>query len=163
MPIRAALCLLMGAVALSPHRAAGRHAVAALTREHLIRALVADHVFQPGRRIVRVVHLCDIRIGADRDPVADVVEQVRGAQVPRGVQRVVLLSPDLRAIKELAYDPPAAPLFCSQSTLYFSAPVTIDNVGPQGNAVTFRLDGSFAETSSVDPNELPAPDAATIR
>ena len=128
---------------------------AELTRARMIAALAADHVFS-GRQVVRVVHVCDVKIGMTDYPVIDLVEQVRGMQVPRGDRRIVILEPNLKLHRVLSYDPPAEPLFCSGATLYLSAPTTVDKLEPDGNALTFARSGSISVTM-IEPNDYPAP------
>ncbi len=132
---------------------------AELTRTSMVAALATDHVFS-GREVVRVVHVCNVEIGTAEYPVIDLVEQVRGAQVPRGDRRIVILEPNLKLRRALSYDPPAQPLFCSGATLYLSAPTTVDNFVPDGNALTFDKSGSISVTT-IEPNDYPAPTSPT--
>jgi hypothetical protein len=120
----------------------------------LLSHLAANHIFVAGRQVLRVTYLCSVRLGSQDFPVVDIIEQVPGVQVPRGVRRVVLLSPSFALVQNIPYDPPTIPLFCIANSLYFLGDVTIDNAGGPGNQVAFLFGG---QAMQVTETTLPVP------
>jgi hypothetical protein len=121
----------------------------------LIAALRKNHVLVPGRLLLRVSYVCSVKLGSRSYPIAEVLEQVPAAMEPRGVVRVVLLSPDLKPIWQ-AQIFQARALFCRGNSLYFSGDVR-DSDGNSGNEVSFLFGGQATTATRVDPLKLPAP------
>ena len=51
--------------------------------------------------LAHLVHLCNLVIDDECYPVIDVIEHVKGAQVPRGVPRILVLDASLKFIKKV--------------------------------------------------------------
>lgn len=113
----------------------------------LLSRLAANHIFVSGRQVLRVTYLCSVKLGSEDFPIVDIIEQVPGAEVPRGVRRVVLLSPSFALVQNIPYDPPTIPLFCKANSLYFLGDVTIDNAGGPGNQVAFLFGGQAMQVT----------------
>jgi hypothetical protein len=124
------------------------------SKSALMTNLATNHVFVAGRQVLRVTYLCSVTLGNEKYPVVDIIEQVPGAQVPRGVRRVVLLSPAFALVQNIPYDPPAIPLFCEANNLYFLGDVTVDKAGGPGNHVAFLFGGQAMQVSETP---LPIP------
>jgi len=120
----------------------------------LISRLAANHVFVAGRQVLRVTYLCGVKLGSEEFPIVDIIERVPGAQEPRGVRRVVLLSPSFALVQNIPYDLPAIPLFCKANSLYFLGDVSIDNAGGPGDQVAFLFGG---QAMQVTETTLPIP------
>jgi hypothetical protein len=86
----------------------------------------------------------------------ELIEQEPEPTEPRGISRVVLLTPSLEPIKEIPEFGGVRPLLCKANSLYFSGIVKIDNIAPGGNRVTFMLGGDYAQVDEVDPRDFPA-------
>jgi hypothetical protein len=153
--LRLELVILLG-MAILLTVAAGKLPGLDNDRATLITALRAHHVLIPGRQLLRVAYLCSVEIGGDAYPLVDIFEQVPGAMEPRGVARIELLDQSLAPVLAVAYAPPAAPLFCKDSSVYFSGDVTVCGSG-SGNKVTFLMGGAYVKMDEVDLNDLPAP------
>jgi hypothetical protein len=133
------------------------------SRKQLAHALLEGHVLIEGRQILRLVHLCNVHIGSDYFPVVDLVEQVPGAQVPRGVRRLVLLDERLRVFSSFTYYSPAEPLFCKDADVYFSGEIQLNGTNQFGNVLTFFTDGKIDTTvRKLDSNSFPAPGPMTL-
>lgn len=125
------------------------------SHQALIAALRQDHVLVPGRLLLRVNYVCSVKLGKAEYPIAEVLEQVPAAMEPRGVGRVILLSPQLKSIWQAQLFQ-ARPLFCKGNSLYFSGDVRGAD-GSSGNKVTFLFGGEAATITKVNPLKLPAP------
>jgi hypothetical protein len=121
----------------------------------LIAALRQDHVLVPGRLLLRASYVCSVKLGSAKYPIAEVLEQVPAAMEPRGVARVILLSPKLKSIWQAQLFG-ARPLFCQGNSVYFSGDVHATD-GSSGNKVTFLFGGEAATITKVNPLKLPAP------
>lgn len=83
----------------------------------LVAALRDAGEINPVRGLAHVSHACDLLIDGDRYPVADVRELVRGATTPRGVNRIIVLTPGLVGVQRLPYAS-QRPLLCRGNRLY---------------------------------------------
>jgi hypothetical protein len=121
----------------------------------LIAALRQDHVLVPGRLLLRASYVCSVKLGNAKYPIADILEQVPAAMEPRGVARVIFLSPELKLIWQAQLFG-ARPLFCKGNSVYFSGDVRAAD-GSTGNKVTFLFGGETETITKVNPLKLPAP------
>lgn len=127
-----------------------------MLQERLYAALKAQHALSPERRLVSAAYVCSLQFDGRSWPVINTVEQVRGAQVPRGVNQIVVLVDNLNVFKIIPYDD-QSPAFCKGASLYVNGnDLSIDNTAPYGNVLTFYASGAI-DVTSVDPNELPIP------
>jgi len=138
--------------------------VAAPTAEHqviagrrvLLEALQAQQLFTAERLVVHVAHVCNLVIGKAVFPVVDLQELVKGVAVPRGVNAILVLNPNLRLLRRIEYAT-ERPLFCRDNRLYVWGDLTIDGVIGEGNELTLGLNGEITKLSQIEANDVPAP------
>ncbi|AHG88800.1 hypothetical protein J421_1263 [Gemmatirosa kalamazoonensis] len=123
-------------------------------RAALHDALRAAGVLDSARQLVHLTHVCDLVIGGARYPVADVMELVRGATTPRGVNRIVVLDGARRPVRTVAYTT-ERPLYCVGDRLVVYGDLAVDGVEPSGNVLRFADAGRSVTVEHVDPNALP--------
>lgn len=123
-------------------------------REVLYAALLKSQVLDKHRQLVHLSHVCNLVLGGRRYLVVDVMELVKGAVTPRGVNRIVVLDPALAPVQSLEYTT-QRPLFCEGNRLFVFGDITVGGVLPEGNVLTFSNDGKRVEVSTRDPNDLP--------
>jgi hypothetical protein len=88
--------------------------------------------------------------------VVDLRELVKGSATPRGVNRIVVLSPALKPVRSIEYTR-ERPLFCLGNQLFLWADLTIENAGQEGNVLTFTHQGRDVSVRHVEPNDFPVP------
>jgi hypothetical protein len=135
-----------GAAASAPHP----------TRSQLYQALVAGKVLDPYRLLVHLSHTCNLRVDGQWLPVVDVQELVKGAVVPRGVNRIIILDSRLKRVREIGYTG-ERPLFCRDNRLYVWGDLQIGNTGPEGNVLSFTHGGRGVSVSFLESNDVPIP------
>jgi hypothetical protein len=123
-------------------------------RGRLVKALRAAGELDPGRGLSHVSHSCDLVIDGKRYPVVDVRELVRGASTPRGVNRVVVLSPSLQPVYRIPYGR-ERPLACLRNRLYLDGAVAPDGIGAEGNVLAFSEGGHRVKVENLDINDWP--------
>ncbi len=111
-------------------------------------------VLSPDRQLVHLSHSCDLVIEGEEYPVLDIRELVPGAVVPRGYNRLAVLSAKGGVLAVVEYGN-ARPLFCRGASLFLFGDIAVGNLGPEGNVLTFSPDGSVVEVGQVDPNAYP--------
>lgn len=120
----------------------------------LVTALRIAGELNPARGLAHVSHACDLLIEGERYPVADVRELVRGATTPRGVNRIVVLSPDLVPVQRVPYAS-QRPLLCRGNRLYLFGAVRLDELPPEGNVLVFSDKAQQVRVVSVGFNDWP--------
>ena len=120
----------------------------------LVTALRDAGEINPVRGLAHVSHACDLLIDDDRYPVADVRELVRGATTPRGVNRIVVLTPGLVPVQRLPYAS-QRPLLCRGNRLYLFGAVRLDELPPEGNVLVFSDKARQVKVESVNVNDWP--------
>jgi len=133
---------LVGGIAGEPPRPS-KHAV--------LDALMKAEVTDSERQLVHLSHTCTLMLEGQRFPVIDVREIVPGVPSPRGVNAIVILDERLHVKRAINYVD-QRPLYCAGNQLMLYGMLAVDNVGAQGNILTFhdegqRIDVSFAEVS----------------
>ena len=123
-------------------------------RGRLVQALRAAGELDPARALVHLSHVCDVQLDGRRLPVLDVRELVRGASTPRGVNRIVLLSPALRPLQRIEYGS-QRPLLCIGPRLYLFGSLSPGLGQPEGNVLLFSAGGRQVGTEQVDVNDWP--------
>lgn len=111
-------------------------------------------VLSPDRRLIHLSHSCDLVIEGRAYPVLDLRELVQGAVVPRGYNRLAVLTGKGEVLAVIEYGN-ARPLFCRGASLFLFGDIAVGNLGPEGNVLTFGADGSVADVGQVDPNAYP--------
>lgn len=146
----------LGAALLAASLVIGTPAPAAEPSRTAIHAALWRHgVLHPDRRVVHLSHACDLRIGTARYHVIDLRELVRGAMTPRGVNRIVVLTADLRLANELDYTD-QRPLFCVANRLYVWGDLALPD-GGAGNVLSFRSRARRVSAGELPANDLPVP------
>jgi hypothetical protein len=151
-----ACALLVAAVVVLPPSLFADSSQLQASRQQLYKALAANKVFNPDRQIVRLAHVCSLRIDGRWYPVADLGEMVKGAVVPRGVNTIVVLDPNLKLLHKIDYTT-EQPLFCLKNELYVFGDLTIDGVLGNGDVLTFSEKGKKITLRSVEANDRPVP------
>lgn len=129
-------------------------------RTILFNALLKAGVLQKDRQLVHLSHVCNLQISGKSFPTIDIMELVKGATTPRGINRIVVLDMALVVVQTIDYTT-ERPLFCRGNQLFVFGDLMIDGVLPEGNVLTFTHDARHVEISQVDPNELPIPVTGT--
>lgn len=129
-------------------------------RTILFNALLKAGVLQKDRQLVHLSHVCNLQISGKLFPTIDIMELVKGATTPRGINRIVVLDMALVVVQTIDYTT-ERPLFCRGNQLFVFGDLMIDGVLPEGNVLTFTHDARHVEISQVDPNELPIPVTGT--
>jgi hypothetical protein len=122
-------------------------------RRNLIAALTTAGVIRAEDITVHLSHTCNLRIGKDSYPVADVRQLIPGASSPRGLNRVVILDRLLHVQQSFVYED-ERPLFCSQNKLYLFAPLSVNHVGDGGNVLIFSTANGQPNYQTIDPNNI---------
>jgi len=125
-------------------------------RQKIYKMLVEQGLLNKGRQLVRMIHVCNLVIDKKIYPVIEVKENVRGAQVPRGVPHVFILDSSLKYINKIYYDIGATPLYCKDNKLYWFGYLMIDDRLPEGNVVTFTQGGRKMTVSAMESNDFPS-------
>lgn len=129
-------------------------------RTILFNALLKAGVLQKDRRLVHLSHVCNLQVSGKSFPIIDIMESVKGAMTPRGINRIVVLDMALVVVQTIDYTT-ERPLFCRGNQLFVSGYLMIDGVLPEGNVLTFTHDARHIEISQIEPNELPIPITGT--
>jgi hypothetical protein len=119
--------------------------------------LLAAGILDPNRILTHCNHVCDIRFGGRTFPVVDLIELVKNASVPRGVQRIVILDPQWKkTVKTIPYIT-ERPLFCRGNEIFVLGDLGLsDASGDPGNVLEFRGPDLLLRTKKVDINTLPS-------
>jgi hypothetical protein len=126
------------------------------TRQQIYEALRAERILNPDRMLVHYSHTCNLDIEGKLYPVVDLQELVKGGVSPRGVNRIVVLSPTLAFVKEFDYTR-QRPLFCQQNRLYVYGDLTLKNTLPEGNVLSFVDGAKTVKLSHVEATDYPIP------
>jgi len=123
----------------------------------IFNALNEQNLIDKDRQLVHLVHLCNLVIDHESYPVVAIKEHMKGAQVPRRIGLVFVLDSSLKLIKEIPFYSPSEPLYCKDNQLFwFGYVTTIDNVLPEGNAITFTEGGKKVVIRYMETNDFPA-------
>jgi hypothetical protein len=126
------------------------------TRPQLYLALLDAHVLAPDRQLVSFSHVCTLQIDGDEYPVVDLGENVRSDTSPRGVRQIIVFDARWKPTKQIECGS-HRPLFCVQNRLFVDGDLTIDNLLPEGNVLTFSDHGRVAVASHVEAHAYPIP------
>ncbi len=88
--------------------------------------------------------------------VADIQELVKGGPSPRGVNRIVILSPALKPVRTIEYTT-ERPLFCDGNRLFVYGDLAVGNIGPEGNVLSFSKAGAVVKVSHTEASQYPIP------
>lgn len=124
-------------------------------REILFEALNRQGAINEGRTLVHFTHLCNLILDKEKYPVVDIVEYVKGAQVPHGVASLLVLDPSLGLVNKIDYDRGVVPLYCSGDRVLSYGFIMIDGLEPEGNVLTFSEQGKKVVVSYMNPNDFP--------
>ena len=128
-------------------------------RQRVLAALRAQHVNDPHRLIVHLSHACSLTLGGRSFPVIDLQELVPGAMTRRGVNSILVLSPQLNLVRRLEYTT-ERPLFCTANKLYVWGDLRVDGVADEGNELTFSEDAKTVTLRQVEVVDVPAPSSS---
>ena len=126
------------------------------SRQGLLQKAFAAHAFDPDREITHVSHVCSLHLDGQWFPVLDVQEVVKGAVVPRGANSIVVLDPDFKLARRLAYAT-ERPLFCEGNRLYVWGDLQVEEASAEGNELTFTGRASHLTVRHVETTDVPAP------
>jgi len=122
----------------------------------IFNALNKQNLLHKDRQLVHLVHLCNLVIDDEYYPVIDVIEHVKGAQVPRGVAHIFVLDSSLKLTKKIYYDGTSSPLYCKDNRLFLFGFLAIDGLVPEGNVLSFSNAGKKVIVSEMETNDFPA-------
>ena len=146
--------VLCAVVVIAQVAAAAGLAEGPATRSQLFHQLLKAGVLDKDRLLVHLSRVCTLTIDRKQYPVLDVMELVPGAQVPRGVNRVVVTDSAGHPVKLIGYVN-ERPLFCIGPRLYVHGDLAVDGVGPEGNVLLFSQGGSVVSAEKTDVNAFP--------
>jgi hypothetical protein len=126
----------------------GRHAVISL--------VASAHATDPERLVSHLSHTCNLNVDGGSYPVIDLQELVRGAATPRGVNAILVFSPDGVLLHRIEYTT-ERPLFCRDNRLYTWGDLHVEGSRSEGNELTFHAAGKEIVLRHVEANDLPAP------
>lgn len=109
-------------------------------RSRLIKILSASEVLNKSRSLTHLSHTCNLIINNREYPVINIRELVKGAMVPRGVNRIIVLNNGYQLVKDIEYAN-ATPLFCEENKLYLNGDLIVDGFPEKGNVLQFVDDG----------------------
>lgn len=124
-------------------------------RALIFKALTNQKILTKGRKLVHLVHLCNLVIDNKIYPMVDIKEHVKGAQVPRGVNQIILFDSTLKLVKKISYDGASNPLYCKDNQLFLYGEIMIDGLMPEGNILTFSDAGKKVIVSEMADNDFP--------
>jgi len=155
-PSRRKALLLALSVLLAVWTGCADESKPALDRETILRWLVQAQLPDPDRILAHYSHTCDLTIGGASHPVVDLREWVRNAQVPRGLNRIIVFRPDGQVFQQLEYID-HRPLFCRGSELFVFGELEVAlTSGPtRGNVLVFSEDPEAYELRSEPEVSLP--------
>jgi hypothetical protein len=153
--IRACIAALVVASAAVPALAADPWAV---TQESLYASLKRQKALSPDRKLVGLYYVCSLEVGRESWAVINVVENVPGAEVPRGFSQIMVLDAHRVVLKKLPYAT-EYPMFCEGNTLFVHGDLTVEGTFPAGNALTFTSRNNVS-VAHIEANDLPVPRTA---
>lgn len=124
-------------------------------RTLIYNELSKKKIINSGRKLVHLVHLCNLIIDNEFYPVIDMLEHVEGAQVPRGVPHILVLNSSLELKNKIYYDGITRPLYCKNNKLFLFGFLTIDGLDPEGNVLSFSDAGKSVIVSEMETNDFP--------
>ncbi len=124
-------------------------------RQRIYAELTNQKIIVGERKLVKLTHVCDLIINETHYPVINLMEHVLGAQVPRGVNRFLVLDASLQLVREISYDGSSEPLFCNENKLFLFGYLAIDGLGLEGNVISFSENAEEAVASIVEANDFP--------
>ncbi len=122
----------------------------------IFNALNKQNLLHKDRHLVHLAHLCSLVIDDEYYPVIDVIEHVKGAQVPRGVAHIFVLDSSLKLTKKIYYDGTSRPLYCKNNKLFLFGFLAINGLVPEGNVLSFSHAGKKVIVSEMETNNFPA-------
>lgn len=129
-------------------------------RRLLVQAVREAQAINPDRLVVHLSHTCSLELGGRFFPVVELKELVPGAMVPRGVNTILVLSPELAVLQQIDFAT-ERPLFCVANRLYVWGDLWIDALSAEGNELSFDEQGMLVSARHVEANEVPAWPAAS--
>jgi hypothetical protein len=124
-----------------------------LMQERLFSALKNQGVVSRETQLITAQYVCTLVVGGEAWSVVNTIEYIRGAQVPRARNQIVILDSNLKPVRTFSYAD-QYPLFCRSNSLYLHGDFSINNVEPFGNTLTFDRNREVKVTST-DINALP--------
>jgi hypothetical protein len=121
----------------------------------IFNELNKQNLLHKDRQLVHLVHVGNLIIDNEYYPVIDVIEYVKGAQVPRGVAHILVLDSSLKLTKKIYYDGTSSPLYCKDNKLFLYGFLAIDGLVPEGNVLSFSCAGKKVIVSEMEPNDFP--------
>ena len=121
-------------------------------RDAIYRILHTDKVLDANREVMHLAKACSLQLASRAYPVINIPELVKGALLPRGVNRIVMLDAGWRPVQSIAYTT-QRPLFCLDNKLFVYGDLTIGHVAPQGNVLTFLQGRHNVTVSHVEAND----------
>jgi hypothetical protein len=129
-------------------------------RSLLLNAIRASDQIEPSGRIVHLSHVCDLQVDGGTLHVVDLRQLFGEGSSPRGLNQIVVVDTELHVIRALEYAN-ARPLQCRGADVLLFGDVSIDNLGPEGNVLTFSNGGQAVEvTGQIEAADLPAASGA---
>lgn len=125
-------------------------------RKTIYNALVEQVLLDRSRTLVHMVHICNLVINNQHYPVIDIIEHVKGAQVPRAVSHILILDSALKSTKKIYHDGSSRPLYCKDNQLFLLGYLAIDSLEPEGNVLSFSDAGKEVTASEMETNDFPA-------
>lgn len=153
-------CIMLGSnLQPSTARSDGTSAEVDASRQKLYITLLKQSVLDPDRVLLSLTHVCSLQIDKIRYPVLWLRELVRNTTASRGVNRLVVLNPELRASVVLDnMSGTTQPLFCLGNRLYLHGEESIGNVAPYGNILQLGDHGRMLTViGSAELKDFPLP------
>jgi hypothetical protein len=129
-------------------------------RRSLVQALRKAQAIDPDRLVSHLSHTCSLEFNGRLFPVVELQELVPGAMTPRGVNTILLLSPELTVLQRINITS-ERPLFCVANRLYVWGDLQVDELASEGNELTFEEDGLLVSVRHVEAKDVPAWPAAS--
>lgn len=117
----------------------------------LVNWFTEHELADKNRALVHLSHVCNLLVDDQIYAVIDMRELVKGAQVARGVNQIVLLNTELQAVNKIEYGS-ARPLFCEANKLHLYDSLILDGSSTEGNVLEFGNEGSTASVRTEDLN-----------
>jgi hypothetical protein len=125
----------------------------AVSQSQVINFLYQKGVLQKDFVLVHFSQVCNLVIAGEKYPVYDSREDENNVSEPRGVNQIIVMSPDFEVRQAIKYVD-ARPLECQNNRLYTWGDITVDDAHV-GNTLEF-LDGArTVVTSETDILKLP--------
>lgn len=129
--------------------------VASLDRDRARIETLLRHqgALDPARRIAHLSYVCTLRLGPTSMAVLDLREIVPGAAVPRGHNRILVMDEADKIRSQIPYAT-ERPLSCRGGKLLLQGSLSVDNLMPEGNVLSFDRRGRLVSVEQVDAQTL---------